>query len=127
NRDPADPSSMPPVSDGTAIPANRALTEAERRQRLETFFHPYHAVLREELGQRAAAGRVTPLLSIHSFTPVMAGYQRPWQIGVLWNQDGRLALPLMAALRGLGLTVGDNEPYSGRDHHGYTTHTHADD
>src|SRR3546814_9161609 len=32
----------------------------------------------------------------------------------------------MERLRAEGLTVGDNEPYSGADGHGYTQHTHGD-
>ncbi len=46
---------------------------------------------------------------------------------MLWNRDGRLAEPLIAALaRDNGLCVGDNQPYSGRDGHGYTLPTHAE-
>ena len=126
NRDPADPSSMPAQSDDVVIPANQALTPAERESRLATFFRPYHAALAAEFARRRARGEITLVLSIHSFTPVMAGFVRPWEIGILWNEDGRLALPVMEALRLQGVPVGDNEPYSGRDHHGYTTHTHAD-
>lgn len=126
NRDPADPSSMPERSDDVAIPANRALPAAERERRLATFFRPYQAALTAEFARRHARGEITALLSIHSFTPVMAGFVRPWEVGVLWNEDGRIALPLMEMLRQQGIAVGDNEPYSGRDHHGYTTHTHAD-
>jgi predicted N-formylglutamate amidohydrolase len=32
----------------------------------------------------------------------------------------------MQRLRAEGLTVGDNEPYSGADGHGYTQHVHGD-
>ena len=54
------------------------------------------------------------LVSVHSFTPVWRGHQRPWHIGVLWDQDGRLALPLLERLRREpDIVVGDNEPYSG--------------
>src|SRR3546814_16992504 len=62
---------------------------------------------------------------MHSFTPIMHGIARPWEIGVLWNRDPRLSRPLMERLRAEGLTVGDNEPYSGADGHGYTQHTHG--
>ncbi|MBF0166437.1 MAG: N-formylglutamate amidohydrolase [Alphaproteobacteria bacterium] len=56
------------------------------------------------------------LVSLHSFTPVMNGQARPWQVGILWNQDGRLAVPLIKALnQRQGLCVGDNLPYSGRE------------
>ena len=40
---------------------------------------------------------------------------RPWAVGVLWDKDPRLALPLLEALRALpGIEVGDNVPYSGQ-------------
>jgi len=53
------------------------------------------------------------LVSIHSFTPAWKGRARPWEVGVLWDRDGRLARPLMAGLSAAGFAVGDNEPYSG--------------
>jgi predicted N-formylglutamate amidohydrolase len=56
----------------------------------------------------------------------MDGFERPWQVAALWDKDPRLPRPFMATLRSLGFTVGDNEPYSGRDFHGYTMQRHAD-
>ena len=53
------------------------------------------------------------LVSVHSFTPVWKGWQRPWEIGVLWDRDGRLARPLIAECARAGFAVGDNEPYDG--------------
>ncbi|MDQ2697056.1 MAG: N-formylglutamate amidohydrolase, partial [Pseudomonadota bacterium] len=65
------------------------------------------------------------LVAMHSFTPVMQGFQRPWHVGVLWNHDPRMAAPLLRRLRAdPALCVGDNEPYSGRNF-GYTMNTHA--
>src|SRR4029079_13115070 len=47
-------------------------------------------------------------------TPVWRGEKRRWQVGVLWDKDPRLAVPLIKALAAEGtLTVGDNEPYRG--------------
>ena len=72
------------------------------------------------------AGRTPVLLSLHSFTPRLSGRDRPWQVGVLWRGDDRLAAPLLAALRARGdLVVGDNEPYSGALAFGYTIEFHA--
>jgi hypothetical protein len=52
---------------------------------------------------------------MHSFTQAWKGVPRPWSVGVLWDKDPRLALPLLAALREIpGIEVGDNEPYSGQ-------------
>ena len=60
-----------------------------------------------------ARGLVPALLGIHSFTPCFQGRSRPWQVGVLWDEDPRLARPLIEALRAENLVVGDNEPYDG--------------
>jgi predicted N-formylglutamate amidohydrolase len=72
------------------------------------------------------SGAAPALLSIHSFTPEMNGKARPWHVGVLWDLDGRIALPLLEGLRGEpGLVVGDNEPYSAREPVGYTQRHHG--
>jgi len=130
NRQLDNPTLMPEISDGTVVPGNRDLDAAARRARVDTFFRPYHhaidAQLDAMLAAGAAQGRAPAVVSMHSFTPVMHGVGRPWEIGVLWNRDPRLPRPLMERLRAEGLTVGDNEPYSGADGHGYTQHTHAD-
>ena len=133
------PTLVPEISDGTVVPGNRGLGEAERAARIETFFRPYHEAIARQIDTMLAAGaasgaegpdggsgRAPVLVSMHSFTPVMHGLQRPWEIGILWNRDPRLPRPLMERLRAEGLTVGDNEPYSGADGHGYTQHIHGD-
>ncbi|MBI3516811.1 MAG: N-formylglutamate amidohydrolase, partial [Proteobacteria bacterium] len=98
-----------------------------RRARAAAIFTPYHRAIDERLDALIGRGPAPCFLAVHSCTPVFAGFRRPWQIGVLWNRDGRLAEPLIAALgRDEGLTVGDNQPYSGRDGHGYTLPTHAE-
>ena len=55
------------------------------------------------------------LLSIHSFTPQLRGRPpRPWQVGVLYGRDARLAQALLTRLRQEpDLCVGENEPYGG--------------
>jgi len=126
NRRPDDPACMPAVSDETAVPGNAALAEDDRRARLATFHEPYHRAIAEAAAQREGAGQLPILIAVHSCTPVMQGIVRPWEIGVLWNADQRLARPLIEAFAARGLNVGDNQPYSGRDPHGYTLHIHAE-
>ena len=126
NRALDDPTLIPQLSDGVIVPGNRGLSEAARQARIATFHQAYHGAIEAQLEAMIAQGRAPALISMHSFTPVMKGLERPWQIGILWNRDGRLPVPLMARLRAQGLTVGDNEPYSGRETHGYTTHVHAE-
>lgn len=112
NRDPARADAMPGVSDGTSIPGNQALTEADRAWRVNGVHAPYHAAIAAELGRRA--GRPTILVALHSFTPAMNGQLRPWHCGILHDGgDTRFSLQLLDRLRRTeGLCVGDNEPYA---------------
>jgi len=127
NRHPDDPSSIPSESDGIAIPANAALDGTERRERRARLFEPYHAAIDRQLAHIGVGGRAPAVISMHSFTPRMKGFARPWHIGVLWDGEGRIAKPLLAALRAEldPAAVGDNEPYSAREPVGYTQRHHA--
>lgn len=126
NRQLDDPTLVPEVSDGTIVPGNRGLTADDVEARLATFFWPYHHAVARQVEAMQARGRAPVVISMHSFTPVMRGRARPWEVGVLWDRDTRLPPPTMEALRRRGHTVGDNEPYSARGQHGYSQHVHAD-
>jgi predicted N-formylglutamate amidohydrolase len=127
NRPPAHPTSIPQESDGTAVPGNRDLSPEERRRRLFGSFVPYHRVIARRLARFRREGVAPTLIAVHSFTPRMNGTERPWQIGVLSNQDRRLADLLLDALRARAeLMVGDNEPYTGRGELGFTARFHAE-
>ena len=112
NRDEDAPGAIPIASDGHAIPGN-ALDHDGREARMARFFRPYHA----HIAATIEAHRPAMILSLHSFTPSLASdpeQARPWHVGVLYNEDDRLAAPAIAALAGEGLTVGDQLPYSGK-------------
>ena len=109
NRGEDDPTLVMKLSDGSTIPGNRNVDAAGVERRIAQFHAPYHAAI---AGEIARLGRPA-LVSVHSFTPVWKGAARPWEIGILWDRDDRLAAPLMRVLRAAGFTVGDNEPYSG--------------
>jgi predicted N-formylglutamate amidohydrolase len=114
NRGEDDPTLVMRLYDGTIVPANRAVDAGEVRRRLAAYHRPYHRAITARIAAIEAADRAPALVAIHSFTPRLRGRDpRPWDIGVLWHRDGRIALPLMARLRDAGLCVGDNEPYSG--------------
>ena len=126
NRRLDDPTLILSESDGQAVPGNIGLSPAAREQRISSCHEPYHRAIGERLASFARAGIVPAFISIHSFTPVMRGEQRRWHVGVLWDQDGRMALPMLAELRRRPeLEVGDNLPYSGRHPADYTVHRHA--
>jgi predicted N-formylglutamate amidohydrolase len=114
------------VVSGIAIPGNAALPESERRRRLATVHEPFHRAVDELVEARLNAGRATALIAIHSFTPVLGGISRPWEIGVLFDRDRRLADMLITGLKAEGLNVGVNQPYSPADRVYYTLSRHAE-
>jgi predicted N-formylglutamate amidohydrolase len=127
NRRLDDPTSIAQESDRIAVPGNRGLSAADRKARQDAIFAPYHAAIEDVIARKRREGPDPAILSLHSFTPQMNGFARPWHIGILWNRDPRLPVPLMARLmREPGLVVGDNEPYSGKDEHGYSVIAHAE-
>ena len=114
NRGGDDPTVVMKLSDGRIIPGNRDLDRDGITDRIARFHAPYHTAIEALIRDAAGAGIVPILVSVHSFTPLWRGEKRPWHTGILWDRDGRLALPLLERLRREGdIVVGDNEPYSG--------------
>jgi predicted N-formylglutamate amidohydrolase len=114
NRGEDDPTLVMRISDRVVVPGNAGLDERERAHRLNAYHRPYHNAIERKIAAMTAAGCLPILLSIHSFTHSWRGSDRPWHIGILWDKDPRLAVPLIDALRGQkNLVVGDNEPYIG--------------
>jgi predicted N-formylglutamate amidohydrolase len=108
------------------VEANRDLNQEERTRRLTQIHAPYHAAIDACLKHRKAAGLKTAVVAIHSYTPAFFGKQRPWQIGIVFDDDRRLADALIQKLKAdAGLTVGINEPYSPADNVYYTVERHS--
>jgi predicted N-formylglutamate amidohydrolase len=126
NRHPDAVDAIPDMSDGSAIAGNRDLAAEDRAVRIAGVHEPYQAAIASEIARRSRSGMPTMLVSLHSFTPVMNGLPRPWQIGIL--HDGAhdaMALRLLGWLRAKGRwRVGDNEPYV-MDATDYTVPRHA--
>lgn len=110
NRGEDDPTLLMKLYDGTIIPANRHADEAERTRRLDALHRPYHNAYADLVRRRDDV----VVCAVHSFTPQLKGRApRPWEVGVLYAGDDRLAKPFLAACKAQGWCVGDNEPYSG--------------
>lgn len=123
NRGGDDPTLIMQLYDGTIIPGNRHLSEAERAARKAAYYDPYHTAL-AGLADRQPGTRI---LAVHSFTGRLRGrHPRPWQIGLLSAHDRRLADAFLAEMEsdrdfatwiwetsGAPLTPGDNQPYPG--------------
>lgn len=109
NRDEDDAAVVPISSDGHTIPGN---IDTDVEHRLSRFHRPYHTAFAHWIDE------VEPLVlvSLHSFTPALksAPAPRPWEVGILYSTDDRAACHAIRLLGERGLTVGDNEPYSGK-------------
>jgi predicted N-formylglutamate amidohydrolase len=114
NRGENDPTLIMRISDGAIVPGNAAISQEERHKRIDQYYRPYHAAVDQMIDAMIDAGRPPVIYSVHSFTENWRGWMRPWHVGVLWDKDPRLAIPLLNALReDERLVVGDNEPYAG--------------
>ncbi len=114
NRPGGHPEAIPEVSDGTPIPANQNLSEDEAQQRTDELFWPYQQKVSNIIAQRwRTTGHPPALFSIHSFSPGYGSEPRPWEAGVLYHHDVRIARPMLDMLRHKGINMGDNQPYSG--------------
>ncbi len=124
NRQPGAADRAIAISDGTRVPGNENLTDADLAARVREIYDPYQAAIAVALDARI--GRQTFLVALHSFTPMMAGIARPWRVGVLHRNDSALSGRVLVLLRDeLGDAVGDNQPYAmdGTDN---TVPLHAD-
>ncbi len=119
---------VPCRSEETKIPGNEKLSDAAREHRCEQIFVPYHEAISQLLERRKEMQQATIFVAIHSFTPVYLGRERPWQLGILYGADRRVAASMFADLAEQGdeqLIVGENEPYK-IDHQDYGIPIHGD-
>lgn len=126
NRDLMDPSAFLPFGDGIHVPGNAHLRQGQKEARAEAIYRPYHAAIETEVERLLSYGKRPAFVSVHSFTPVLNGEARPWEIGVLWDKDETLRKAFLEGFRAEGYLVGDNEPYSGKAPADYTVDNHAE-
>ncbi|MBV7266938.1 N-formylglutamate amidohydrolase [Erythrobacter ani] len=109
HREEEHPNVVPTESDGHLIPGNIG---ANVEARLEKYYRPYHDALEKWI--EGAEPKL--IISLHSFTPKLQNGtdERPWEVALLYNEDDRAARHAIRLFGELGLNVGDNEPYSGK-------------
>jgi predicted N-formylglutamate amidohydrolase len=114
NRGEDDPTLVMRIADGALVPGNARIGRTDIQQRIERFYRPYDAAIRETLARMEATSLPPVVLSMHSYTPIMKGKPRPWHATVIWDFDPRLNLALLGVLEHEGdLIVAENEPYHG--------------
>lgn len=122
NRPPSAPDALPHQSETIAVPGNMNLTPAERRARAETYYEPFRASLAQ-----AIAAKTDPIVvTMHSFTPIYYGQNRSVEIGILHDQDARLADAMIEmAPAHSDAKVERNQPYGPEDGVTHTLKEHA--
>lgn len=126
NRPPESPGAMPETSEVYPVPGNQALSESQRRERAEALYFPFQNRIAEIVRHRIAEGRAPILVTIHSFTPVYFGKPRSVEVGILHDDDSRLAdLMLSAADRTKLFVARRNEPYGPADGVTHTLQLHG--
>ena len=113
NRYPDEEAVIPLRSDGVEIP-NNLLDLPDRVDRMTKYYEPYH----QRVAQLIADLKPGLVLSLHSFTPKLRSnplVERPWDIGVLYNEYATASRLALQFLEDEHLIIGDQLPYSGRD------------
>ena len=123
NRPPEAPDAMPAQSEIFAIPGNAGLDSAERARRTQAYYLPFRKAVAERLD---AFPSPPALVTVHSFTPVYHGRRRDVELGILHDEDSRLADALLqSAAAHTGLRTRRNEPYGPADGVTHTLREHA--
>lgn len=109
---------MRQVSDGHAIPFNRGLSPSDRDVRIDRYYRPYRDGVIESADALIAAHGRCVHICVHTFTPALAGNERPNDIGLLHDPQWGLERAVCAELRGHLDRATDyltwfNRPYSG--------------
>ncbi|SLN14604.1 N-formylglutamate amidohydrolase [Pseudoruegeria aquimaris] len=123
NRPPYAHDAMPARSERFTIPGNAAVTREERTRRTRTYYEPFRDLLEETL----RGFRQPPVLvTVHSFTPTYNGETRAVELGILHDEDSRLAdrmLDLAPAFT--AMNTQRNAPYSPADGVTHTLKQHG--
>ena len=87
NRNLIDDSAFLKYSDGVDVPGNHNLQSSEKEKRVSEIYWPYHNAIKDQIVRLKKHGIDPVVISIHSFTPVINGNDREWEMGVLWDKD----------------------------------------
>ncbi len=115
---------------GYNVPANIGLSEEERAARLAMYYYPYHAQVEMQINRIKALGKVPFIFSLHSFTESPGDNlpERPWDIGLLYNEHEDAARYFTSYLETHHpeFHIGQNEPYNLKKMKTSSVVTHGD-
>ncbi len=104
---------------GTEIPGNLRISSNERKNRIKFYHNLYHDNLAVFVKEKIRNFKKVSLVSIHSFTKESLNMNRGIDVGLLWNKNMNLLLPIQRILIEKKIHFGRNFPYSGF-HYNYT-------
>ena len=123
NRPPHAVDAVPPRSEIFDVPGNVKLSPEQYQKRVDLCFTPFTEMVSKTL-RWSKRSRV--LVTIHSFTPIYKGQSRDTDIGILHDDDTRLADEMLGAGSALSsLIVERNKPYGPEDGVTYTLKAHG--
>lgn len=127
NRPPSRADAIAVQSEGRRVPGNMDLSHDVRAVRARALHDPFHDAVEAAIAERQGAGRPPVLLTLHSFTPVFLGQTRDVELGLLHDDDARLADACLTATEALGQgpRTARNQPYGPTDGVTYTLRKHA--
>lgn len=113
NRPPDAATAMPEQSERVTVPGNRGLPQHARDARTDAVYRPFCAAVSDVI---AAQSTPPVLITIHSFAPVFHGAPRAVEIGILHDDDSRLADAMLAQVHRLPhRRIERNAPYGPDD------------
>ncbi len=97
----------------TKIPGNIDISTEERKNRIKFYYNLYHENLAYFVKKKIKMFEKVYLISIHSFTKKSSNTNRGVEVGLLWNKNMNLLLPIQKILIKKKIHLGRNYPYSG--------------
>ncbi len=124
NRPPESAGAMPVKSEATEIPGNQNISDQQRRARIEQIYLPFHAAISALLDEREKMDALPVFVTIHSFTPTFHGKIRDVELGILHDEDARLADVMLERAPGSYISK-RNDPYGPDDGVTHTLNMHG--
>ncbi len=117
---------IPARSEIWDIPGNSELSDAGRQARIDDVYEPFRDALDALLQKRMDAGVPTNIVTIHSFTPIFHNKPRDVDVGILHDEDTRLAdVLLQESANETRFRVRRNQPYGPEDGVTHTLKVHG--
>ena len=116
NRPPGEPSSIALKSEMDDIPGNFNLSDSAINSRIQLIYEPFVQAIDDITREQTERNMSPSIVTIHSFTPLYHGKTREVEVGILHDDDHRLADCFMANCDSEApYVIRRNQPYGPAD------------